>query len=133
MKTSSCKAKGRRLQQWVACKISEVLQMPAGKDLLIQSREMGQSGVDVKLIGEAREKYPFSIECKNTENWSVPAYITQAADNELPGTNWQLFLCKNRKRPVVVMDAEVWFRIWEKVLKYAGEDISDSGASECGE
>ena len=55
IKTSSAKAKGRSLQQWVCQKISDLLNIPWGKDELIASREMGQSGVDIRLIGEAQE------------------------------------------------------------------------------
>jgi hypothetical protein len=117
MKTSSCKAKGRRLQKWVAEAIAEVTGIECGKDCLIQSREMGQSGVDVKLIGEALTAYPFSIECKNTETWSVPATIKQAKANQKKGTNWQIFLARNRFDAVMVMDAAEWFDIWGELLE----------------
>jgi len=117
MKTSSCKAKGRRLQQYVANMISSITGIECGKDQLIQSREMGQSGVDVKLIGEAQNAYPFSIECKNTETWSLPATIKQAKTNEKQGTAWQIFLARNRVSPIMVMDAETWFEIWQELLE----------------
>ena len=121
MKTSSAKAKGRGFQNWVAEKISSILGIPCGKDCLIQGREMGQSGVDVKLIGEARKLYPFSIECKKTEKWNLPAAIQQAIDNQLPETTWQVFITKNRFHKVVIMDADEWFKVWRKVLDLAAE------------
>ena len=71
MKSSSAKAKGRRLQQWVCQQIASVTGLPFGKDMTIASREMGQSGTDVRLVGEARDAFPFSIECKNQETWTV--------------------------------------------------------------
>jgi hypothetical protein len=120
MKTSSCKSKGRRLQQWVAEAISEITGIKCGKDCLIQSREMGQSGVDIKLIGEALKAYPFSIECKNTETWSLPATIKQVKANCKPETDWQIFLSKNRYDPIVVMDAKSWFAIWDELLQHRG-------------
>ena len=41
---ASRKAKGRRLQQYIAERISKILNIDWGKDELIRSREMGQSG-----------------------------------------------------------------------------------------
>jgi hypothetical protein len=117
MKTASCKAKGRKLQKEIAEFISAVTGIECGKDCLIQSREMGQSGVDIKLIGEAVKLYPFSIECKNTETWSLPATIKQVKANVKEGTAWQIFLSKNRFDPVMVMDAETWFEIWQELLE----------------
>ena len=73
MKTSSCKAKGRQLQDWVAQKISELLNIPCGKDEAICGREMGQDGVDIRLIGEARVRFPFSVECKRFHFFRNPS------------------------------------------------------------
>lgn len=115
MKTSSAKAKGRRLQQWVANKISVLTGLPCGKDELIESREMGQSGVDVKLIGIARKLFPFSVECKSQEIWSVPAYIKQAKKNGIPNTDWILFIKRNREDPVVCMDADAFFKLMKQI------------------
>lgn len=117
MKTSSCKSKGRRLQQLVAQRISLLLNIPWGKDELIASREMGASGTDIRLIGKAQKLFPYSIETKNVENFSVPAWIEQAKSNQKKGTDWLLIIGKNRFAPVVVMDMEVFFKLMEKVLK----------------
>ena len=117
IKTSSAKAKGRRLQQWVAKIISEMLNIPMGRDEMIASREMGQSGTDVRLIGKAQTLFPFSIECKYQETWSLPSWIKQAKENEKEGTCWLLFCKKNREKPVVVMDAEKFFELYKKILK----------------
>ena len=75
---ASAKAKGRLFQQWVCRQISALLDIPWGKDELIASREMGQAGTDIRLIGEAQERFPFSVECKWQEKWAVPAWIKQA-------------------------------------------------------
>ena len=105
----SAKAKGRRLQQWVMRKISELTGIPCGKDELIASREMGQSGTDVRLIGKAQKMFPFSVECKYQETWSIPAWIKQAKENRKSGTNWLLFVKKNQHEEIVVLDANVFF------------------------
>lgn len=49
MKTKSGKAKGRRLQDWVAQRISDITELGWGKDMDITPREMGQTGTDVRL------------------------------------------------------------------------------------
>lgn len=108
----SRKAKARNLQKWVANKIGQLLDLEVGKDCLIESREMGQSGVDIKLYGEALEKFPFSIECKSCETWSVPAFIRQAKSNIKKGTDWLLVIKRKEfKNPVVILDANTFFNI----------------------
>lgn len=117
IKTSSAKAKGRNLQKWTCQKISELLGIPWGKDELIASREMGQSGTDVRLVEEAQERFPFSVECKYQETWSVPSWIKQAKENQKEGTDWLLIMKKNHKEPVVVMDGERFFEILKGALQ----------------
>ena len=113
--TSSAKAKGRGLQQWVAEKISDLLFIPWGKDEMIASREMGQSGTDIRLIGEAKKRFPFSVECKFQESWSVHSWIQQAQSNQEKNTNWLLVAKRSRKPPVVIMDATEFFKLLEKL------------------
>jgi len=119
---SSAKAKGRFLQQWACRKISGLLDIPWGKDELIASREAAQSGTDVRLIGEAQERFPFSVECKWQETWNLPAWIRQAKDNQKEGTNWLIICKKSRQDPVVVMDADLFFDI----LMKKGADKNDA-------
>lgn len=114
---ASRKAKGRNLQKYVTRRISEITGIPYGKDERIASREMGQSGTDVRLIGKAKKLFPFSIECKYQETWSVPAWIKQAKENWKRGTDWLLFMRKNRHPEIVCMDAEAFFKIYEEYLR----------------
>lgn len=114
IKTSSAKAKGRKLQQWMARKIAELIGMEYGKDCPVESRPMGQTGVDVRLEKEALKRFPFSVECKAQENWSIPAWIEQARGNTLPGTDWLLVAKKSRNSAIVVMEADTFFRIMEE-------------------
>ncbi len=115
IKTSSAKAKGRYLQQWTCQKISDLLNLPWGKDELVASREASQTGTDVRLLGEAKEHFPFSVECKNQETWSIVSWIEQAKRNQQEGTDWLLVLKKNRMAPVIVMDAERFFVLLKKL------------------
>ena len=117
MKTSSAKAKGRRLQNWVGEKASKLTGLPCGPDCPIEPRQMGQNGVDIRLDREARSAFPWSVECKNQETWSIGSWIDQAQTNTYEGTDWLLVLSKNRTQPVVVLDAEVFFSLLEKVQR----------------
>lgn len=119
---SARKAKGRKFQQQIMKRISDLLDIPCGKDELIASREMGQQGVDIRLIGKALELFPFSCEAKNQESWSIHKFIKQAKENLIKGTDWLLFCKRNREKPIVILDAESFFRLYKKILK--GSDKS---------
>lgn len=114
IKISSAKAKGRNLQQWTCQKISELTGYPWGKDELIASREMGQSGTDIRLIGPAQVEFLFSVECKWQETWAIPGWIKQAKENQKEDTDWLLIVKKNHHEPVAILDAEVFFRIMKE-------------------
>jgi hypothetical protein len=116
IKRKSAKGKARRLQHWVVDRISEITGIESGKDAQIESREMGQAGVDVKLYGMAKEKFPFSVECKYQETWSIPAWTEQAKANKAKGTDWLLFVRRNRIDELVVMDAKAFFDIYSQYL-----------------
>ncbi len=124
IKPSSAKAKGRNLQNWVCKKISELLGIPWGKDEEIASREMGQAGVDIRLVGRALRRFPFSVECKWQESWSILSWIKQAQMNQKPGTDWLLVAKKNRIKPVVILDAERFFEILKEVPRFEKQDIT---------
>jgi len=107
IKISSRKQKGRNLQKWVCERISSLLRIPYSQDddnCLIHSREMGQSGVDVILRGEAFANFPFRIECKSSEKLSLSNTIYQAKKNA--GDDWWMIVYKrkNFKNPIVIMD-----------------------------
>ncbi|MFA5398089.1 MAG: hypothetical protein WC346_18900 [Methanogenium sp.] len=99
MKTRSCKAKGRKLQQWTASKVAEVTGLKVEKDGEIESRIMGASGVDVILRGEARRLFPWSIENKNQEALNIWTAISQAKSNQMSNTEWLLICKRNREDP----------------------------------
>ena len=104
MKTQSAKAKGRRLQQWFRDLLIEKLNVHPED---IESRSMGAGGEDLIMARAARQKFPFSIECKNVEKLNVYQAYDQACANA--GDHQPiLFMKKNHKKPLVVVDAE-WF------------------------
>ena len=104
MKTQSAKAKGRRLQQWFRDLLIETLGIHPED---IESRSMGAGGEDLIMARDARQKFPFSIECKNQEKLNVYDAYDQACANS--GDHEPiLFMKKNRKKALAVVDAE-WF------------------------
>lgn len=105
----SAKAKGRQLQNWTCIQISRLLGLEWGKDEQIAPREMGQTGTDVRLVADAKELFPWSVECKWQEQWSIHEFIKQAKENRKKGTDWLLVLRRSRQEPVVVLEAEVFF------------------------
>jgi hypothetical protein len=90
VKTQSCKAKGRALQQWVCKRIREVFDLPE-EDVV--SRSMGSGGIDVMLSKDAKEIFPFSIECKSTKSHPSIAAIRQSQANRMKGT-WPIVCWK---------------------------------------
>ena len=106
IKTQSAKAKGRRLQQWVRDKLIEHRNVHPED---IESRSMGAGGEDLIMARDARQKFPFSVECKNTEKLNVWDAYEQAIANS--GDHEPIvFIIKNGKKPLVVLDAENFIR-----------------------
>lgn len=114
---ASAKSKGRNLQQWTCKMISEFTGLSWGKDEPIASREMGQSGADVRMSARARRLFPFTSECKSGNQWNLPAAIKQCQANLYPDTEWIVVLDRpsqtkeERIPPIVVIDGEVFFQI----------------------
>ena len=102
MRVQSAKAKGRRLQQWVRDMLIEMLEVHPED---VESRSMGAGGEDIIMARAARQKFPFSVECKNTEKLNVWDAYDQACANS---GDYEpiLFIKKNGRRPLVVLDAE---------------------------
>jgi len=113
---ASRKGKARVLQSWVCERVSELTGVPRGKDEEITSREMGQSGTDVRMSKQVLQMFPYSVECKNQETWSLPAFIAQSKKNQLPDTDWLLFLTKNGHEEIAVLDGDVFFKILAKTI-----------------
>lgn len=121
IKTSSAKGKGRGLQYWVCERLSKLLNIPyvqSDDGCLIHSREMGQHGTDIVLRGEAKRKFPFSIECKACETLSIPQWVEQAKANGQEDTDWLLIFKKRSMgtNPYVVLSWETFEKIYKNLL-----------------
>ena len=102
MKTSSAKAKGRRLQQKFMQLLIEKLEIDPED---IESRSMGAGGEDLIMSKAARNKFPYSVECKNQERLNIWTAWEQANSNR--GIYEPIVVIKrNGTAPLVVLDAE---------------------------
>ena len=110
MKTSSAKAKGRRLQQWVRDLLIEKLDIHPED---IESRSMGAGGEDLIMARAARQRFPYSIECKNQESINVWKSYEQAQENS-KDYEPVVVLKRNNTKPLVLVDAEYFVKLHEK-------------------
>ena len=108
MKPQSAKQKGRKFQQDVRDMLLENEPEPEPDD--IRSTSMGCGGEDLQFSHAARRRYPLSIECKNQETLSVWKAYEQAQAN-CGSHEPVLFMKKNRKKPVVVIDADYFISL----------------------
>ena len=110
MKTQSAKAKGRRLQQWVVKQLIETFDIHPED---IKSCSMGAGGEDVVMARAAREKFPYSVECKNVEKLNVWDAYDQAKAN---AKDYEpiVVMKKNGKKPLIVVDAEYFVKLHQK-------------------
>jgi hypothetical protein len=74
----SRKARGRKFQQEVIKAIKDKLKIDDGD---IENRSMGCGGEDIILSNAARQKFPFSVECKNQQKLNIWDSLKQAEAN----------------------------------------------------
>lgn len=116
MKTASAKNKGRRFQQWIRDLLINLLQIDPED---IESRSMGAAGEDLILAKAAREKFPYSIEAKNTERINIWEAWKQAVSNS-NNNEPIVFLTRNRQVPLVIVRAEHFVLLRQELQKTNG-------------
>ena len=107
MKTSSAKAKGRRLQQAVAKQIQEAFQLP---ETDVKSLPMGSQGCDVWMSANALHRFPFGIECKNVEKLNIWDAWAQAKTNS-GEVNPLVVFSRNRSDVLAVLEFSTLLRL----------------------
>ena len=107
MKTQSAKAKGRRLQQQFRDLLIEELGIHPED---IESRSMGAGGEDLIMARAAREKFPYSIECKNQEKLNLWESYKQATENSKDYEHI-VVIKKNNHKKLVIVDAEYFVKL----------------------
>ena len=104
MRTSSRKAKGRRLQNWVRDEL--LSRFPKLTDEDIFCAIMGESGADVKFSPQAQKVLPYSVECKNKETFKGIYDIMKQAQSNTKVTQIPLGIIKmNSEQPLALIDA----------------------------
>ena len=109
MKTSSGKAKGRRLQNKIRDLLLEHFSDKLEPDD-VKVAIMGESGEDIKLSPAARKFIPYSFECKNQEKLSIWSSLEQASENsgDYPPV---LIFKRNRSKTYVTIELEEFIKL----------------------
>ena len=113
MRTQSAKAKGRRLQQWFRDLLIDKLRIHKED---IESRSMGAGGEDLIMARAARQKFPYSIECKNQEKINIWESYKHADENSKDYEPVGV-IKRNKHKPLVLVDAEYYVEINNRVSK----------------
>ncbi len=109
MSPRSAKAKGRKLQNWVAEQLLSTLKRLTSLD--VRSTPMGVNGVDVQLSTAAYNQFPYDIECKNTERMTTLYNYYEQAISHDSGGEPLLIVKMNHKKPLAVVDAEHFIKV----------------------
>jgi hypothetical protein len=111
VKTSSCKAKGRRACQEVQELLYKYAPLLRPGDIEVTSS--GATGEDLKLSPTARETYPLVIEVKNTETLNIWKALKQSEDHLAKKSDVDqslhspvLFFRRNRSKLYAAIEAE---------------------------
>ncbi len=75
---------------------------------------MGAGGEDIQMSPAARKVLPVSIECKNLASMALFKWYDQAFINAPKGSEPIVVAKANNRNPVVIIDAEYFFRCFSK-------------------
>lgn len=117
IKVQSAKGKGMNFQREICQKIADLIGIPylrGDDESLIESRSSGVNGTDIILRGEAKKRFPFSIEAKNSESLSLVDAVQQAQANQAEDTMWLVV----HRRKVLPMDIVIM--AWESFEELYG-------------
>lgn len=70
---------------------------------------MGAGGEDLQLSPAARKLIPYSFECKSLAKFAGYKFMEQAESNTPKGAQPIAVVKANRKKPLVLIDAEYFF------------------------
>ena len=115
IKTSSAKAKGRRLQQFVRDRILAAFPKLDQSD--VRSTSMGAAGEDVLLSKAARDAFPYSVECKALKSVAVYRHLDQCISNCPKGAEPLVIIKAARRAPLAIVDAEHFFELTKRKAK----------------
>jgi len=116
IKTSSAKAKGRKLQQWTVNKI--LARCPQLEPDDCKSNPMGAHGEDCLMSPAARSLLGITVECKARKSLAVYSYYSQASANAPKGMEPVVIIKADRKEPLAVVDAAYFIKLLTKEIKH---------------
>ncbi len=109
MQVKSAKAKGRKLQNWVRERLLFHLGL---EDDEVTTAIMGEAGADVKLLKTKQYLFDYVIECKSQKKGFTAVYNAMCQCVNHTGSGEPLLVIKqDREHPLVVINAEYFFRI----------------------
>jgi hypothetical protein len=131
--TSAAKAKGRRLQDFVAESFRKM--HPSLEEDDVKTAIMGESGTDIKLSPAARRLIPFDTECKNQEKLNIWASISQCETNCKESRIPLLVFKRNRTKTYACIEFEKLLELLQKTKADVNStaaiksEATDSGVS----
>jgi hypothetical protein len=109
MKTSSAKAKGRRLASKVREELLEWAPDLSERD--IQITPSGLNGPDLYFSPRAEDVYPLVLECKNQEKINIWASIEQSESHVRDGLIPVLAFSRNHAEVMVCLKLENFLKL----------------------
>lgn len=95
----SRKAKGRHLQQKIRDDIIDTFKLTEND---VRSTSMGAKGCDILLSENARINFPYAIECKSQEKFSIPRWWEQTVINATEENLTPLLIFKQSRKDIMV-------------------------------
>jgi len=130
VKTSSAKAKGRRLQNRVAADLRYIGTESGLEVEDVKPVSMGVSGVDVLLTPAARRLFDLIIECKNHQKLNVVGVFTAHAEKYKDKSGLKLLVhSRNRSEDLVTMRWVDFTRILASQLAGVGFPFTHSSST----
>ena len=121
MKPSSCKAKGRQLQNAVAGLVREWFGLSEDD---CRPAVMGETGADLKLSSAAKRVFPFAIECKRQESLNIWQALKQAEENAaVEGLHPALVFQRNRSKAYAVVPLATWLEMAAAYTREEGTEV----------
>ena len=121
MKPSSCKAKGRQLQNAVAGLVREWFGLSEDD---CRPAVMGETGADLKLSSAAKRAFPFAVECKKQEALNIWQALKQAEENAaVEGLHPALVFQRNRSKAYAVVPLATWLEMAAAYTREEGTEV----------
>lgn len=119
IKPRSAKNKGLQWQKKCCEFISELTGIEYDQkddECEIHSRESGLNGTDIVLRGEAKRRFPFSVECKDCNQILLSQWVEQAKANSTDECPWILFIHSQlfEDKDIVVLGLDTFRKVFKK-------------------